>query len=220
MSTDLLAFFRAIENLKHTPRTGWLDRGIPAAETESVADHTLLTALIAWTLALDDPALDADRVLKLAMVHDIAEAIVGDIPPYSDDEIPHGDPEARRVFFSTRKQASPEAEAEKHAAEHAAANELFSYLPGHIAGELRALWEEYESRSTPEARFVKEVDRLEAFLQSRSYANAHPDAPLEGFTDMAQHALDHPILRAIRDMELDDRAPPAGLADSPENVSG
>ena len=54
MSTNLLAFFRAIEALKRTPRTGWLDRGIPATEAESVADHTLLTALIAWTLALDD----------------------------------------------------------------------------------------------------------------------------------------------------------------------
>src|SRR5690606_5582397 len=66
MTTDLLAFFRAIERLKRTSRTGWLDRGIPSGETESVADHTLLTALIAWTLAQDDPTLDADRVLKLA----------------------------------------------------------------------------------------------------------------------------------------------------------
>lgn len=202
MTSDLLAFFRSIENLKRTPRTGWLDRGIPAAETESVADHTLLTALIAWTLALDDPTLDADRVLKLAMVHDIAEAIVGDIPPYSDDEIPHDDPEALRAFFASRKRASPEAEAAKHAAEQAAAADLFSHLPGHIAGELRALWEEYEGRATAEARFVKDVDRLEAFLQSRSYANAHPDAPLEGFTDMARTALEHPVLRELRDAEL------------------
>lgn len=203
MSTDLLAFFRAIEALKRTPRTGWLDRGIPAEEAESVADHTLLTALIAWTLAIDDPALDADRVLKLAVVHDIAEAIVGDIPPYAPGDIPDGsDPEALRAFFSVRKQASEASEAEKHFVEHAAAAELFAMLPEGVAAELRTLWEEYETRSTPEARFVKDVDRLEAFLQSRSYAKAHPDAPLEGFTDMALQAIEHPVLRAIRDEEL------------------
>lgn len=204
MSTDLLAFFRAIENLKRTPRTGWLDRGIPASETESVADHTLLTALIAWTLALDDPTLDADRVLKLAVVHDIAEAVVGDIPPYASEDIPDGsDPEALEAFFAVRKQPSPEAAAEKHASEQAAASELFALLPERAAEEFRTLWDEYESRSTPEARFVKDVDRLEVFLQSRTYAMTHPDKPLLGFTDMALQAIYHPVLQALRDKELD-----------------
>jgi putative hydrolases of HD superfamily len=204
MSSDLLAFFRTVAKLKRTPRTGWLDRGIPPAETESVADHTLLTALIAWTLALDDPALDADRVLKLGMVHDIAEAIVGDIPPYRSEDIPDAsEPEALRAFFSVRRKASPEAEAEKHAVEQAAAAKLFAMLPERVATELRALWEEYEARATPEARFVKDVDRLEAFLQSRSYAKTYRDAPLKGFTDMALNGIDHPILKAIRDKELE-----------------
>ena len=203
MSSGLLGFFRAIERLKRTPRTGWLDRGIPPAEAESVADHTLLTALIAWTLALDDPTLDADRVLKLAMVHDIAEAIVGDIPPYAPEDIPDGsEPDALRAFFSVRRTASPEAVVEKHAAEQAAAAELFSMLPEGVARQMGGLWHEYEARSTPEARFVKDVDRLEAFLQSRSYAKAHPEAPLGGFTDMALQAIEHPVLRAIRDREL------------------
>ena len=102
-----------------------------------------------------------------------------------------------------RKQASPEAEAEKHAAEQAAASEIFALLPEQVAEEFRALWEEYESRATPEARFVKDVDRLEAFLQSRTYAKAHPPAPLEGFTDMALNGLEHPVLQALRDEELE-----------------
>jgi putative hydrolases of HD superfamily len=204
MITDLLTLFRTLGKMKTTPRTGWLDRGIPAEETESVADHTLLTALIAWTLALDDPSLDADRVLKLAMVHDIAEAVVGDIPPYAPEDIPDSsNPDALRAFFSVRRTATPEAEARKHAAEQSAAAELFGMLPERVATELRALWQEYEARATPEARFVKDVDRLEAFLQSRAYARAHPDAPLEGFTDMAVTAIEHPILKAIRDQELE-----------------
>jgi len=203
MTQDLLILFTTLASLKETPRTGWLDRGIPSDETESVADHTLMTALIAWLLALDDPSLDADRVLKLAVIHDLAEAIVGDIPPYAPEEIP--DPEDRdamSAFFSVRRVASAEAKAEKHAAEQAAANELFALLPEGTRDEVRSLWEEYESRSTPEARFVKDVDRLEAFLQARRYARRHPDVPLEGFTDMAIEGLEHPMLQAIRDEEL------------------
>lgn len=203
MTDDLLALFRTLGNLKRTPRTGWLDRGVPAADTESVADHTLMTALIAWIIALDDPGLDADRVLKLAVVHDLAEAIVGDIPPYGPEDLPaRTDAEALRAFFSVRRIASPEAQAQKHDTEHAAARELFGHLPERIQSEVRSLWEEYESRSTPEALFVKDVDRLEAFLQARAYERTHPDVPLGGFTDMALNGLEHPTLKAIRDAEL------------------
>lgn len=201
-ASDLLQLFRTLQQLKRTKRTGWLDRGIPPDETESVADHTLMTALIAWFMALDDPDLDADRVLKLAVIHDLAEAIVGDRPPYEPHEIPKDDPEALRAFFNVRRVASPEAQAEKHQAEMEAAKEIFGHLPDSIRGEVRSLWEEYEARSTPEARFVKDVDRLEAFLQARTYQREHPDVPLSGFTDMALNGLEHAPLRAIRDEEL------------------
>lgn len=199
----LLDLFRTLQNLKRTKRTGWLDRGIPASETESVADHSLLTALVAWIVALDDPALDATRVLKLAVIHDVAEAVVGDIPPYAPEDIPdRNDIEALRAFFSVRRIASPEAEAAKHRTEEQAAQEIFAHLPEHARAEIRALWDEYESRSSPEARFVKDVDQLEAFLQARRYAREHPDVPLDGFTDMAVEAISHPALKAVRDAEL------------------
>lgn len=199
---DLLQLFHILQRLKRTKRTGWLDRGIPRGETESVADHTLMTALIAWFMALDNPELDADRVLKLAVVHDLAEAIVGDRPPYEPHEIPKDDPEALRAFFSVRRIASPEAQAAKHHAELEAAKEIFGHLPETIRDEVRSVWEEYEARSTPEARFVKDVDRLEAFLQARAYQREHPDVPLSGFTDMALNGLEHATLQAIRDEEL------------------
>lgn len=204
MTGDLLTLFRTLAKLKETPRTGWLDRGIPAGEVESVADHSMMTALMAWMLALDQPDLDADRVLQLAVLHDIAEAIVGDIPPYAPEEIPNRvDTTALRAFFSVRRIATPEAQEEKHEAERQAAEALFALLPEHVARDVRELWVEYESRSSAEARFVKDVDRLEVFLQARAYQRRYPDAPLEGFTDMAIHGIEHRGLQAIRDAELD-----------------
>src|SRR5680860_1315849 len=80
-----IELFRHLLRLKAIPRTGWLDRGLPEANTESVADHILMMTLIGWITAGDN--LDRDRVLKLALVHDLAEAIAGDPPPYDRDDV-------------------------------------------------------------------------------------------------------------------------------------
>ena len=204
MTGDLLTLFRTLEQLKQTKRTGWIDRGIPWEQVESVADHTLMTALIAWFLAHEDETLEADRVLKLAIIHDLAEALVGDRPPYEPHEVPSADdPEAVRAFFSVRHLRTPENRAAKRQDEERAAAHLISLMPESVREEIGALWSEYEEQVSAEARFVKAVDRLEAFLQSRSYLREHPDLPLDGFADMARKEIDHPLLTAIRDAALD-----------------
>jgi putative hydrolase of HD superfamily len=202
---DVATLLAILQGLKRVPRTGWLDRGVPAADAESVADHSYLTALIAWTLALDDPELDADRVLKLAMIHDLAEAIVGDAPPYEPHEVPdRADAAAHRAFFSVRHVRTSENRVAKQQAEGAAFAHLAGLMPPGAREELSALWAEYESHATPEARFVKEVDTLEAYLESRHYAARDPDLPLWGFTDMAGKEITHPLLVALRDAARSD----------------
>lgn len=202
--SSLVRLFDQLQSLKRLPRTGWLDRGVPAEAVESVADHTLLSTLIAWQVASDDPALDADRVLKLALIHDLAEAIVGDEPPYAATDVPpREDLPALREFFSRRHLRSPENIAAKRVAEHEAATQLQSLMPDGGGDEFAALWDEVERQESPESRFVKEVDRLEAFLQSRQYGRNDPDLPLFGFTDMAMKEVHHPVLAAIRDAVLD-----------------
>jgi len=199
----LASLVSTLEGLKRVRRTGWVDRGVPLAEVESVADHTLLTALIAWLAALNEPGLDATRVLKLALVHDLAESIVGDSPPHESHEVPDGtDPGALRAFFSVRHLRSPENAAAKRAAEAEGFATLASMMSPRARAELGELWDEYEARSTPEARFVKQVDTLEAYLQSRHYAANDPDLPLWGFTDMAEKEIDEPALAAIRDAAM------------------
>jgi putative hydrolase of HD superfamily len=202
MTTNLPALFRTIANLKHTPRTGWIDRGVPTADVESVADHSFMTALIAWIAAREDASLDADRVLKLALIHDLAEAIVGDRPPYEPHEVPApDDATAVKAFFSVRHLRTAENTAAKQRDEAEAAADLVSLMPESIAGEVASLWSEYEDQVSAEARFVKQVDRLEAFLQSVNYLREHPEVPVEGFADMARKEIDHPALTAIRDAE-------------------
>lgn len=203
MTHEFSILFETLAQLKRTKRTGWVDRGVPRAEVESVADHSFMTALIAWIAATDDATLNADRVLKLAIIHDLAEAIVGDRPPYEAHEVPSpDDPDAVLAFFSVRHLRTPENAAAKQRDEDAAAADLMTMMPSAASQEIAALWEEYDAQITPEAQFVKQVDRLEAYLQSRTYLKAHPELPVEGFADMARKEIVHPILTAIRDAAM------------------
>lgn len=197
---NLAVVLRTVQELKRVKRTGWIDRGVPLADVESVADHSYLTALIAWMTSIDDPALDSDRVLKLAMVHDLAESIVGDAPPYEAHEVPdRSDIDSLRAFFSVRHTRTAEGAAAKKAGEHEAFQLLARGMPPGTQSELSSLWDEYEGQSTPEARFVKDVDRLEAYLQALHYAEGDPTLPLWGFTDMAENEITQPTLAALRD---------------------
>src|SRR5215210_3864360 len=85
-------FLHRVGRLKTLRRTGWLHCGVPDAETESVADHAFRTTLLAWLAAGQVPGLDREKVLKLALVHDLAEALAGDPTPYDPADIPVDDP--------------------------------------------------------------------------------------------------------------------------------
>jgi putative hydrolase of HD superfamily len=106
---------------------------------ESVAAHSWGMALAA--LLLCPPGLDRGRVLAIAILHDLPEVKVGDITPHDG--------------ISTE---------EKHRRERVAAARLFAGRP-----ELWALWEDYEQARSPEARFVRALDKLDMGLQAQLY---------------------------------------------------
>jgi putative hydrolase of HD superfamily len=195
------AFFATALRLKSLQRTGWLDRGIPSSIAESVADHSYQAALMAWVISLDDPELDADRVLKLALVHDLPEALIGDITPYDPSQIPDraADYDAWKNFLDRRQSRNDERKAAKQAAEQVAMGQMIRQLPAESQSVLADLWRELERGETPEALFVKQVDKLETWLQSRAYHDDFPDAPLESFAAEIDEVIIHPALRAFRD---------------------
>jgi putative hydrolase of HD superfamily len=197
-SVDIVRFLSRIGRLKAVARTGWLDRGLPPIETESVADHSFRVALFAW-LAAAERGLDPDRVLKLALIHDLAEAITGDRPPYDPGELA-ATVEADRSALLNRRHVRSEADrARKKAAERAAFDDLTADLPPLLRDELDNLWRELETAETAEARFVKQVDKLETFLQSREYLAEHPDLPVESFASEVAEVIDDPLLVMLRD---------------------
>jgi len=204
MTSDLVALFGKIAELKRLKRTGWLDRGVPSEDVESVADHSFTNAAISWVVACNDTSLNADRVLKLAMIHDLAESISGDPAPYDSGEVPSSsDPGALRAFFSVRHTRSAARSTSKRLVEDAAMRQLIALMP-EVSGEcMRDLWDEYELQQSAESQFVKQVDRLEAFLQSRDYVDRFPGLPFDGFRLQALEEITHPVLARVRDERLD-----------------
>jgi len=152
---QLLSLLNHANDLKRLPRTGWLLAGV--ADPESVAEHSFSTAVLALFLAesinrtLDQEGLvaplDVGRVLRLALLHDLAESILTDLP---------------------RRSAILLGDDVKHGAEARAMTEILSGLPG--GGGYVELWGEYDAASTPEARVVKDADKLEMVHQALRYA--------------------------------------------------
>ncbi|CAK5267503.1 unnamed protein product, partial [Mycena citricolor] len=143
-SSDRLAFFHLLERLKTQKRTGWVDHDIP--NPESISDHMYRMAMLA--MCTSDQTLDVAKCVMLCLVHDLAEAHVGDIAP--------------REGFTSEEKRRLEAEAMDNIV-----HEMLHDSPAAL--KIRALWEEYEERQTPEAKFVKDLDRFEMACQGSCF---------------------------------------------------
>ena len=165
----------AAGKLKRVRRKGWVDRGV--ADAESVADHSYRLAVLAWALARGR-GLDADRALRIALLHDLAEAEVGDETPFDAAVAEAGFDPARFDAPAPRDEAR---RAAKHARELAAIEALAGALGPELGEELRTLVSEYQGQSSPEARLVKELDRVETLLQAEEYLREQPELPVGSF---------------------------------------
>ncbi len=165
--------------LKGLRRTGWVDRRVESPE--SVADHSFRVALMVWYVARSR-GLDAGRATIIALVHDLPEAELGDATPFDALRAPDGTIDLDRL-----RQAAPAPSAsatqQKREAEARVVAEVAAALHPGVAGEFIELWSEYREQRTPEARLVKEIDRLETVDQALRYRDARPDLAIESFLD-------------------------------------
>ena len=143
-ATPLIQTYFELVQLKQQFREGWLQRGMDQSRTESVADHSFGNALLCLLLMDREPGLDVAKVLRMALLHDIGEAYVGDITP--QDQV---DPVAKKRMESEAVQT------------------ILGKFPG--GDVFIELFHEYERQDCPEARFVKQIDRLELALQASVY---------------------------------------------------
>jgi putative hydrolases of HD superfamily len=162
--------------LKRTPRTGWQVRGAPlGGQAENVAAHSYgVVFLTMMLLDLDERAYDAELALRLAVLHDLPESLVGDLPAIVSRFIP---------------------KETKRKAERAALEEIVAGLPA--AERYLALWAQYEEGTAPEARLVKDADKLDLMIQAYLYEQAGQRNLDEFWRNVSSDMFFSPPARAI-----------------------
>lgn len=161
MDPGTVEFVRHALALKDTLRTGWVRAGVP--KPESVADHAWGVALLCIANADARPELDRARLLEIALVHDLAEAVTGDLVPgeYADRH-------------------------EKIAMERAALETMVATAPLALRRRVLDRFEEYASGASAEARLVRELDKVEMAFQAERYATlGTPASALAPFHESA-----------------------------------
>nr|WP_199222924.1 HD domain-containing protein [Rhodohalobacter mucosus] len=166
-----MEFLRQAEKLKITYRSGYTSDG----RTESVAEHTWRLCLVALALEKHFPDVDMGRVIRICIIHDLGEALHGDIPAPEQEGSPEKSENERNDF-----------------------RELIASLSESHKEEMLALWDEYENASTPEAKTAKALDKLETLLQHNQGQN--PDSFDYAFNlDYGKkYTKGHPVIKAIR----------------------
>jgi putative hydrolase of HD superfamily len=140
----IVQFLREAERLKNVYRTSWTSGGQP----ESTASHTWRLCLSALIFAKQFPEVNVERLLKICIIHDLGEAIGGDIPAiHQSMNAPKAEQERKDLLT------------------------LLAPLPATLRQEIVALWDEYEAATTPEAKVAKALDKLETLMQHNQGAN-------------------------------------------------
>lgn len=140
-----------LNNLKRIPRTGWLLCNIPLGEVEDVAQHTFdvaaITLLLTDELERKGTKLNGERALSMAVVHDWAEASIGDFP------------------YTALKYLGPAGT--KKNIEEKALGDILRGLPD--KEKYMGLWREYSEKHTVEAKLVHAADYLSMLVQAVKY---------------------------------------------------
>ncbi|MCL2628365.1 MAG: HD domain-containing protein [Oscillospiraceae bacterium] len=145
----LIEFLSIIEKLKCNTRHSWTSSG----KQESVAEHSWRAAVMALLVADEFPDVCIEKVVKMCLIHDLGEAITGDIPS----------------FYKTKEDTKKEEQATR---------ELLEHLPDSLSCEFKELFAEMAKLETQEAKLFKALDKLEA-IASHNEADIKTWLPLE-----------------------------------------
>lgn len=147
----------------------------------AIPDHMYRMGIMA--MLINDPTIDRTRCIKMAIVHDLAEATVGDIPPHH-----------------------PVTKEEKYQLESNAMKDLVKLLgDAPEATEMYDLWLEYEKCETNEAKLVKDFDKFEMIVQAVEYEKREKKR-LDTFFESTRGKFRHPMVKAWVEKLYEERA--------------
>jgi putative hydrolase of HD superfamily len=176
MQADLIDFFQHVLELKCIKRVGWVTK-VGVRKPESVADHSYSMCAISMVLS-DILGLETEKIMKMVMLHDLAESVIGD---YMPNEV---------------------SKRQKREMERKAMNLIMKSVPTRIRQEYKRIWDEYIRGKSNASDFVHLMDKLEMTLQAKEYEKAdYPSDLLTQFFEYAKKSSNSdktfPIVREI-----------------------
>lgn len=168
----ILDFFKTAANLKKISRQGWVNK-LSLDNPESVADHSYSMAIMSMVIS-DLENYNSEKILKMVLLHDLAESKTGDYTP---------------------EQLSKE---KKSKLENNAFYEITKNLPDLIKSQYLQIWQEYQQNISLESKIVHQIDRLEMALQAKIYQkDGHSKEKLESFFESAKKDITDPELKEL-----------------------
>ncbi len=168
----ILDFLKDSANLKSISRQGWIDK-LSIKNPESVADHSYSMAIMAMIIS-DLENYDSEKILKMTLLHDLAESKIGDITP---------------------EQMTPE---NKMKIENDAFNEIIEQLPETVKSQYLEIWKEYQNNNSKESLFVHQIDELEMAIQAKIYQkDGKTIEDIEPFLESAKRSITDKKLKEI-----------------------
>lgn len=167
----ILSFVKETEQLKNTLRQCWTSEG----KQESTAEHTWRLCLMVMLFEKYLPELNTLRLMKMCLIHDLAEIVDGDIPAIV--KVPNkSEKERKNLIF------------------------LIKDLPVHLKDEILNLWDDYENILSLEAKVAKALDKLETLMQ-HNIGNNPEDFNYEfNLTYGKQYTNEIEILKVVREV--------------------
>ena len=175
---ELIHSLETVYQLKSIPRTGWIQSGIDPGQVESIAGHSYGMSILILYLrpSLLANGVNVERALNMALIHDIAEALVGDITPHDN--------------VSLDQKYNEEVAAFRQITQHVAEGEYF-----------QELWDDFESVGSIEAQVVKRIDKLDMLMQAYLYEKKYSirlDSFWENMEELFKDSESEPIYNYIR----------------------
>ena len=136
-------FFQKVLMLKTIPRQGWKEK-LQINYPESVADHSYSVSMMSMILS-DSEGLNTEKIIRMALLHDLAESLIGDIIPnkLTNDE---------KIFI-----------------ENQSMKQILKNLPDKISESYFEIWNDYQNNSSQESNLLHDIDKLEMAFQAKFY---------------------------------------------------
>ncbi len=193
---NFVSFFESIGKLRKVPRRGGILIG--SKQPATVTDHLFRTAIMSWALGKEKKNLNLKKILEIALIHDLCELYVGDKSPYDYNSILPKDKKKWPELFDKWPRYSlmekKRIALEKRKTEEKALNRLIQGLPNKIKKDVKNSWLEYDKNLTKEAKFVKQVNRLEALLQALEYGKEEKIRVYKSWWVGSREKIDDPVL--------------------------